>query len=171
VTILSGPNWCELFPTSVSLDDLIDPFKTNCKTFISALQTAGATVTISATYRPAERAFLMHYSAMIAASQIAPSAVPVMAGVNIQWDHGNLSASIVAAKQMTVGYGIVYPPALTSRHTQRLAVDMDIHYPGASITLADGTLIDGPITLHAAGAKFGVIKLLSDPPHWSSDGH
>jgi hypothetical protein len=25
--------------------------------------------------------------------------------------------------------------------------------------------------LHALGATYGVIKLVSDPPHWSDDGH
>lgn len=170
--MLSGPDWCNQFPTSKSLDDLIDPFKTNCKNFIEALTKAGATVVIAATYRPVERAFLMHFSALLSEGKIKASDIPKFPGIDIQWNQGNEIASIGAAKQMAKKYGILYPPALASRHTERLAIDMDIHYP-ASITLSDGTKITTHEDLVVAGANFGVIKFKYgiDPPHWSSDGH
>jgi hypothetical protein len=36
-------------------------------------------------------------------------------------------------------------------------------------SVKNGTALN-PV-LHKIGASYGVIKLLSDPPHWSSDGH
>lgn len=171
--MLSGPNWCSKFPTSVSLSDLIEPFQTNCKNFISALESAGAKISISATYRPVERAWLMHYAAALSEGLIQPSAIPIHSNIDIQWNHGNLLDSKTAALQMAKGYGIVYPPALESRHTQRLAVDMWITWPPVSITLSDGTTISDNTSLFAAGEKFGVIKFKygNDAPHWSNDGH
>lgn len=163
--IPAGISWVSLFPTSTSIVDLASPFRENCEAFIQALKTAGASVTISATYRPPERAFLMHWCSMIGGQAKAdPASVPVMAGVDIQWVLETPSASILAARKMMEAYGIVYPAALVSRHTQRLAIDM--------------TIKDAPVEgddLYAMGKSFGVIKLplsvLNDPPHWSSDGH
>jgi SH3-like domain-containing protein len=63
---LSGAGWVAKFPTSTSTTDLVDPFKTNASSFIAALQSAGATVSIGATLRPKQRAYLMHWSFRIA---------------------------------------------------------------------------------------------------------
>jgi hypothetical protein len=81
---------------------------------------------------------------------------------------------------MVSGYGIQYPAVLVSRHTQKRAVDMTISWNGTlAITDFDGaahsiasTPRSGSNTeLVAVGKSFGVIKLMSDPPHWSDDGH
>jgi hypothetical protein len=78
------------------------------------------------------------------------------------------------------GYGIVHRPALTSLHIFGKAIDMTISW--------DGTLQVKPKNkpkksinsqprsglnhaLWAVGATYGVLKLPSDPPHWSSTGH
>jgi hypothetical protein len=53
----SGPQWCTRYPTSVSLEDLSQPFQGNVVRFVGALRAAGASVTVNATYRPAERAY------------------------------------------------------------------------------------------------------------------
>jgi hypothetical protein len=94
-----------------------------------------------------------------------PDEVPPMAGVGIQWNVGSPAATIAACKAMRERYGIAYPAALVSRHTQRLAIDM---------TISGGNIPQGQ-ALYDWGAKFGVIKLplsvLNDPPHWSTDGH
>jgi len=185
---LSGPEWCAEFPTSVSVDDLAEPLRESVKRFIDALQAAGAKVDIAATYRPPERAYLMHYAAMIAKAGQDPVAIPAIAGVDIDWVHrdaqGNMdvAATRFAAQQMVTGYGIEYPPALISRHTQRLAIDMDIAWDSDVLRVKDGR--GNPVTIsvvpkdgahnwavHQLGKTYGVIKLLSDPPHWSSDGH
>ncbi len=183
---LSGPVWVSRFPNSISVDDLVDPFKSNAKKFISALRNAGATVSISSTLRSKERAYLMHWSFKISAGY-SPENVPAMQGVEIEWVHrddkgkANLPASKTAADMMVSGYEIAYEPALASRHTEGKAIDMDISWTTPDLTITDGAgksvtiktgLKNGSnAELHKVGASYAVIKLLSDPPHWSSDGH
>jgi len=184
---LSGPQWVARFPTSTSTVDLVQPFRAAVDRFISAMRVAGARVTISATYRPPERAYLMHYSYGIAREGLDPRNVPARGGVNIRWLHTDaqgrpdLPASRNAASQMVDGYQIAYRPALTSRHTEGRAIDMNISWQG-DLVITDAnqqqvTITSTPRTgagntdLHAVGATFGVIKLVTDPPHWSDDGH
>jgi len=184
---LSGPQWVSQFRESTSTDDLVDPFRGNVNRFLAALSTAGATVSIATTLRPPERAYLMHYSFRIAREALDPATVPAMAGVDIQWVHPgangatDLAASRNAAEQMVQAYGIVFRPALSSRHTEGNAIDMDISWQGnLTIANAGGTQINittsprtgaGNAALQGVGASYGVRKLASDPPHWSSDGH
>jgi hypothetical protein len=184
--ILSGSTWVQQFPTSTSVDDLVDPFQSNVKQFIAALRKSGATVSIGSTVRPKERAWLMHWSFMISKG-LDPGNVPVMIGVDIEWVHrdanGNadLSVSKAAADAMVSGYEILFAPVLVSQHTAGLAIDMDIGWSGKVLTITDGAgkpvMIEtnpkdgGNPDLHRVGASYGVIKLVSDPPHWSSDGH
>jgi hypothetical protein len=183
---LSGPAWVRQFPTSTSVEDLVDPFQSNAKKFIAALRKAGATVSIGATLRPKERAWLMHWSFEISKG-FDPGKVPAMTGVDIEWVHrdakGNtdLSASKAAADAMVLGYEILFEPALVSRHTAGLAIDMDIGWSAKGLIITD--LAGKPVTigtnpkdgrntdLHRIGASYGVIKLVTDPPHWSNDGH
>lgn len=177
---LSGPQWVARFPGSRSIFDTKPPFLDKISKFHQALVESGAQVKISATFRPPERAYLMHFSLKISKGQIDPRKVPPMSGVNIQWFHGDLARSKSAASQMVAGYNIAFPPALTSRHTQGLAIDMTITWAG-TINIKDATgkvrAVGAPRTgqtngtLHSVGASYGVIKLASDPPHWSSDGH
>jgi hypothetical protein len=135
------------------------------------------TVSITAVYRPPERAYLMHWAWQIANAGVSPAAVPPMHGVDIIW---NWSGGRSAAQQMVDAYGIVFGPVLASRHTQRLAIDMDISWNGQpTMVKADGsrgTIMTQPQSgqnqaLWQIGAAYGVIKLASDPPHWSADGH
>ena len=74
-------------------------------------------------------------------------------------------------------------PALNSRHTMRLAVDMSIRWTGnLTINKADGTATtittdpkSGMIAdLAEVGASYGVIKFVGgnlDRPHRSDNGH
>jgi hypothetical protein len=181
----SGPRWCERFPTSRSLDDLAEPFRTGCQRFIAALRGAGATVSIAATVRPRERAYLMHWSWQIARNHVDPREVPAMPGVDIAWVHvdaagvPDLVASRGAARTMVERYSMIALPALESRHTQRRAIDMSIRWAGAlTIGTSDGSTetITGPANgsnpaLHQVGRGYGVVKLVTDPPHWSDDGN
>jgi len=172
---LSGLAWVARFPTSASTDDLTPDFRTNVNAFIAAIRAAGGTVRISATHRPAERAYLMHYAWQIANRHISPADVPAKAGVNIEWDHGNDEASIKAAREMTGanGYNIVFKPSLTSLHITRQAIDMTISgHIGTTMTKRDGTrvTIRTEADLHAVGKSYGVIKNLKDRPHWSTNG-
>jgi hypothetical protein len=129
----------------------------------------------------------MHYSFRIAREGLDPATVPAVAGVNIQWVHTNAAgaadgaASRNAAEQMVQAYGIVFRPALGSRHTEGNAIDMDISWQGdLTISNAGGntiTITTTPRTgaanaaLQGVGASYSVRKLASDPPHWSTDGH
>ena len=184
---LSGAAWVAKFPTSKSVTDLTDPFKADVTSFLAALKAAGASVTIDATLRPSQRAYLMHWSFRIGKEGYDPAKVPAMTGVDIEWVHRtvagkvDLQASKTAANAMVTGYGIVYRPALKSRHTEAKAIDMTISWStaeltitppkGAAVTIKTKPHDGGNTDLHKVGKSFGVIKLVSDPPHWSSDGH
>lgn len=184
--MLSGPAWCSRYPNSSDPETLAEPFRSNVRRFLDALKQAGATVTISATRRSAERQYLMRGAWTIARDCLSPEAVPPMAGVDIQWSHPDdpnepdSDPSVIAAEAMVKAYGIVFKPALTSRHIEGLAIDMDIKWWGdLTIPWSDGrnhVIVSAPrgganTDLHAVGASYGVIKLVSDPPHWSIDGH
>lgn len=179
---LSGASWVKKFPDSKSTSDLEATFSSNVDDFIDSMETAGANVSIGTTLRPKERAHLMHYSYLVAEGQIQPAAVPDLAGVDIEWDHGDAAASVKAAQDMVDGYAIVAAPALNSRHTEGKAIDMTISWSGA-LNLKDKSGSDTKITttprtgenadLVKVGKTFGVIKatFAGDPPHWSTDGH
>lgn len=176
----SGAAWVEQFQTSKSVADLLPDFAAGVNAFLATLRAAGATVTINATYRPPERAYLMHWCCMIASGH-DPETVPPMAGVDIDWTHGgDTAAARAGAEAMANAYDISYPAALVSRHTQRRAIDMTIGWferlvlkdnDGKSWSLDVAPRNGANPSLWAIGKTFGVIKLPSDPPHWSDDGH
>ncbi|HEY4294622.1 MAG TPA: hypothetical protein VGM71_16530, partial [Luteibacter sp.] len=176
--VKSGSHWHPCFPTSTSLDDLISPFRENVKDFVAVLEEGGAKVSVAATLRPPERAYLMHYAHKVAGG-FDPSDVPLREGVKIDWAHedsnGNvdLAASRSAAQDMVRIYAIRYPPSLTSRHTEGRAIDMSIsNYVGRSFRKKNGeaAIIPDQNALAELGDSYGVIKLRTDPPHWSDDG-
>ncbi|HTT97769.1 MAG TPA: hypothetical protein VMF58_06935 [Rhizomicrobium sp.] len=177
----SGVAWCARFPTSVSPDDLLPAFRDRVLAFISAMERGGAKVSIGATYRPPQRAYLMHWCCMIADSGQDPSAVPQMPAVDIDWSHsGDVADARMAAAAMKSAYEIRFPAALASRHTQRRAIDMTISWDG-TLPIRDFNGQERSITMPPrsgsnqvlvdVGRSFGVIKLMTDPPHWSDDGH
>jgi hypothetical protein len=188
---LSGRAWVDQFPTSVSTADLNDPFKTSMENFLTALSDAGATYQINATYRPPQRAYLMHYAYAIARRGVNPITVPAYSGdgtaPNIDWVHRDAkgkvdrAASRAAAEEMVVAYDMAYTAALRSRHTQGFAIDIDISWSGdLSIKNANGKTVviktsprtgAGNTKLHAVGRTYGVVKHPTDRPHWSTDGN
>ncbi len=170
----SGAHWVSRFPTSRSTADLMSPFGGKCDAFIAAIEAAGGSVAISATLRPKQRAHLMHWAWQVAKAGVDPAKVPAEAGVDIEWDHGEAAASTQGAMAMVSGYGLAYKPSLTSRHIQGRAIDMTITgIIGKTMQGKDGSdvAIASAKVLHAVGADYGVVKLVSDPPHWSDDGH
>ena len=180
---LSGRQWLlanqARFPNSAAVSALEPGFASRVSSFISALRAAGAMVQVSATRRNKVRAHLMHFSWRVAKDGFRAGDVPAEPQATIVWDHGDDDRSRDAAQEMVDFFGIVFQPSLTSRHIDGLAIDMAIAWNG-SITVrgASGTDVrlsspsDGSNTaLHAVGAGYGVRKLLSDPPHWSADGH
>src|ERR1051325_10670200 len=105
----SGAQWCQRFPGSNKTSDLIPDFRDRVDAFLSVLKNADAAVRVSATFRPPERAYLMHWAWGIANGfpqdmcrpqdrpgvPIDPASVPPMAGVAIDWTHGG---SLAAAR-------------------------------------------------------------------------
>jgi hypothetical protein len=174
------------FPTSKSTDTLVEPFRSSINRFLAALNAGGARVAIEATLRPPERAYLMHYAFRIAREGFNPAEADPKAGVEIQWMHrdpqGNpdVPASRAAAERMVQGYGIVYRPATKSNHIAGKAIDMVVNWQGDLVVANSyGALVrigslprDGARNpeLHRVAATYGVLKLVSDPPHWSMDG-
>ena len=177
---LSGPSWVARFPGSRSTADLSPTFGPAVDAFIAAMRAGGAAVHVSSTFRPPERAYLMRFCWLIANGLIDESEVPPKQGVDIDWVHPTHEQSVTAARAMVQGYGMAHIAALTSRHTEKRAVDMTITWNGnLAIRTAAGiarTISSVPRSganteLHAVGASYGVVKLVSDPPHWSEDGH
>lgn len=171
---------------SSSLDALVEPFRSNAKAFIATLQAAGAVVDVTATKRHQHRAYLFHWSWLIGLGKVPPSQPDKVAAVDIQWDHGDLTASRAGAMEMVQGFGLAVPPnstnapSLTSLHIFGRAVDMDIQWSGnLNVKKKDGTSVSVPFMpnpnlntqLHAVGASYGVKKLTTDKPHWSDNGH
>jgi len=151
---LSDAAWVQQFPDSRSVSSLADPFRQDATRFISAMQQAGIPVQVNSTRRPVQRAYLMHYSWLIAKGQINPKNVPKFQPgpgqlpVNICWVHTNssgaedLPASRAAAQQMVSAYHInqlPFPPVLNSLHTQGLAIDMNTTWTQPSIIIVDGS--------------------------------
>lgn len=188
---LSGLQWVERFRGSTSLRDLRPTFRDSVEAFVSALRAAGATVRIAATYRPPERAYLMHWAWLIVKRNVDPSTVPAMDGVNINWLHEDangkysLNTSVAAAKSMVNGFDIQrlgVAPALKSRHTLGLGIDMEISW-GGTLVMPDayGNVIEIKtfprsgmnMDLRRVGESYGVIKYNrsgQDKPHWSDNG-
>ena len=171
---------------STSVDELVEPFRTNAKTFIKALQDAGATVSVTTTRRSDKRAYMFHWCWKIGLGKATPSEATTMIGVDIEWDHGDAEKSKKGAKEMIDGFGLAVPPsstnppALTSNHIAGTAIDMNITWTGTiKIKKKDGTAQsvtfmadpNANTVLHSVGGSYGVRKLTTDAPHWSSDGH
>jgi hypothetical protein len=182
---LSGAQWVARFPDGGATSALANDFRPGCEAFIAAMKAGGANVSISSTRRPVERAYLMHFSWQVHKRTLNPQNVPAKAGVNIEWVHRDaggaidLVASRKAATAMVNGYGIVFRPALASRHTEGRAIDMTISWTGKlNVKKKNGTLTaissaprSGLNTeLRSVGKTYGVTKNPSDPPHWSTDG-
>jgi peptidoglycan hydrolase-like protein with peptidoglycan-binding domain len=181
---LSGAAWWHAnqarFPNSRRIEDLEPNFRARTLEFLAALKTADANVNVAATLRNQQRVYLMHYSFKIAHDSIKPSQVPNEPGVNIVWNHGDTEKSKTGAQEMVDLFEIVFQPSLTSRHITGNAIDMDITWTGTLTvrnktgqTVQIGAPRDGSenTQLHSVGASYGVIKLIADKPHWSSDGH
>lgn len=177
---LSGAHWVKQYPTSQVTDTLIDPFKQNVESFIRMLESNGASISIGATYRPRERAYLMHYAWLIANGKLKYGAYPTNDpyGINIVWDHGSEEVSRAAAREMVSGYRMAHPAALKSRHTEGRAIDMTITGLPKNLNISDKITLEigsAPAAANRAlwriAAKyFSVHKLPKDPPHWSEDG-
>jgi hypothetical protein len=197
---LSGPAWVSKFPTSDQIKDLDPTFRHKVQLFLKALKAAHASVQVSATRRPRQRAYLMHYSWCLAhewkglKADKVPAFVPdgQEANVDIQWLHSgtdgkpDFAASKRAAQEMVDLYDmhrLKVAPALKSMHIAGKAIDMTILWTGDLTILnarGEKVVIKGlpkngtNAHLIVVGASYGVRHLLhikKDPPHWSTNGH
>ena len=75
-TSLSGADWTARYPGSSSLTDLRFPFRGYVEAFTAALRSAKVRVTIAATFRPKQRAYLMHWSWRIANMKADAQRIP-----------------------------------------------------------------------------------------------
>jgi len=185
----SGKYWVTWANTNAKnsnkIDDLEASFKTNVNAFIKALKDAGATVDVSTTKRSDKRAYLFHWSWKISQGKCKPSDPTKKAGVDIQWDHGDLAKSKAGALEMVNGFGLAVPPrsvlapSMTSNHISGKAIDMTIKWTGImKVKKKDGTEVQVAFSanvntntaLHAVGESYGVKKLKNDAPHWSYNG-
>ncbi len=182
VTLLSGAAYWHAnqarFANSAAVSDLAPDFRDKVIRFIAAMRAGGASVTVTSTLRNKSRAYLMHYCWAISRGDIHPANVPAEVGCAIIWDHGNPVKSKSAAQEMRDLFDLVHEPSLRSRHIEGKAIDMIIRWSGTiKVKDANGKSMNigepasgANSALHKIGASFGVIKLLSDPPHWSTDG-
>ena len=180
---LSGGTWWHAheseFANSRSLLDLTPPFREDVTRFVEAMRDAGATVGINATRRNKIRAYLMHFSFRLGRGDLSARDIPAEPGCAIRWVHDSDAKSRAAAEQMSDLFDIAFKPSLTSLHISGRAVDMTISWSGTlAIKDAAGAThsIAGPrnggnLQLHAVGRSYKVHKLISDPPHWSDNGH
>ena len=167
------------------MNDLDLTFRENVQKFTKALTEAGADWDITATKRPAERAYMMHWAWKIVKENYDAQKVPAKDGVNINWWHGNQAELQKAAQEMVDGFGIggqKVEPALSSNHIAGKAIDMSISWSG-ELTLKNPKGIDILIKsspkdhtnteLIAVGKKYQVIhypNVADDEVHWSVDG-
>lgn len=184
--VCSGAFWVDEFPYSTEVSDLDSSFSDKVTNFITALEEAGADVTVTSTLRPPERAYLMHWAWMIAKKGSDPRKVPAMKGVDIEWWHGDKETSRAAAQEMVDGYEInklKIPPSLKSYHIVGKAIDMTISWSG-ELTIRNAKGIEIPINsaprdhtnrqLIAVGRSYQVIHFKDvdkDKVHWSVNGH
>lgn len=182
---LSGGHWVARFPGSNNVIDLEPVFRAKVNRFLAAMSAAGASVRISSTFRPPERAYLMHWSWKIFRGIETGENIPPKAGVDIIWWHGDAETSKRAATDMVNGYGIStlrVAPALNSRHTERKAIDMTIGWngrlvirtaQGQNVTISTEPRDGTNARLIEVGRTYEVIHFLDvqkDKPHWSTDG-
>lgn len=183
---LSGAQWCARYPGSVLVTTLRPSFQLCVSNFLWALQQSGAKYSISNTFRPLERAYMMHWAWKIWHDDFDPAKVPPISGVLIEWLHPSRKESKDAAEAMVNGFsirGLRVAPALATLHSIGEAIDMDIAWNGTlRIEKNDGSIVEISsqphtgmnVDLWKVGAAYGVVKFVdgdSDRPHWSTTGH
>lgn len=197
-TELSGPSWAGRFRDSRSVGALSGPFRRHVSAFIGAMRHARINVRLISTLRPPERAFLMHYSWLIAHRKLSPLRVPHFHAdrhhgpVAICWIHvgahgANIHASIVAARKLATALGVASmhgAPLLTTLRTEGLSIMMSTTWTSRKVTVTNAmghrvTIRSAPhnglnTTLIAVGATYQVIHFLKASQamnDWSVNGH
>ena len=95
--------------------DCAQPFRANLTAFVAALRAAGATVSVAATLRPVQRAYLMHWCWSIVKAKVDPRSVPTLDGVAIAWAHDDAQGDYDAAASLAAAQAMVRSPIRRSR--------------------------------------------------------
>jgi hypothetical protein len=200
---LSGPHWKKIADdtwggATPDIAELESGFGADLTAFLDMLAANGIAYHLESGYRPPERSYLFHYCVKVAKGRIAPSKVPPMDGVDINWDHGTLAASKAGAQALADEFGLVGVAAHPSNHNAGTAVDMKLDFSGnpsnkitytvggksvtRTIKISDEARVGvsakgksisgiGSRELSKAGADFGVKRAVdSDIVHWSRTG-
>lgn len=146
VNELSGAQWPDKpeYPKSSDPATLKEPFKPNLEEFLKVLKPAlkkakSTYFKITSTYRPPERAYLMHWSWRIAKKDFDPSKAGTHPNVPICWSHRKMDGTIDRKKSKEAATEMLKPldiaglktvPALKGRHTQGHAIDMVFDWQG-----------------------------------------
>ncbi len=93
---LSGVVWVSRLPDTRNTSRLAGSFRSGCEAFIAAARAGGASVEVSSTRRPKERAHLMHFSWRIHKQTLNRQNVPSFRGIDIEWVHRRADGSIDA---------------------------------------------------------------------------
>lgn len=176
---LSGANWWQQngarFADSTDTVSLMPAFAASVDAFVAALERAGAYVSISATKRSAELAWVMRTAGDIARNTIEPHQVEPDPTVGILWNHGDPQRSQDAAEEMVQMFGGVEAPAIDSPELTGTAIAMDVRwYAPIAVRDAWGAVVplDRPRLgarcpdLHRVGRSYGVVKTPFDPLRW-----
>ena len=195
---LSGPSWASRFPISRSVAALSGRFRKDVSSFIAAMRHAAISVRTISTRLPVERAYLMHYSWLVARRKLSPLHVPYFPGhgkhtppVSICWVHvdrhgANIRASVIAARNLAAALGVgslPRAPPLTSLRTKGFVIVMSTTWTRRKITILNAsgqsvTIRSDPHdglnkTLITVGATYGVIHFRNAkqaPNDWSVNG-
>jgi phosphatidylserine/phosphatidylglycerophosphate/cardiolipin synthase-like enzyme len=176
----SGPHWCDRFPPKTEVDELKEPFLSNVRNFLDAVEVAGLVPTIHSTYSPPERAYLMATAFGISKGADPQKIKEKHPNVRISWVHldaggqPDLVVSRQAAADMVAAYDIdiadaVYP----SKHSHGAAIDMEIAVtnPVWIKNKSKRTIrIKTQQQLTAVARTYGVIRQGSSN-HWSLSQH
>lgn len=176
----SGVHWCARFQPSTSIDDLAEPFRTNVRAFLGAVDAAGLDPHIITTLRPDERAYLMAMAYRISKGVDPHRIRTVHANVPVSWVHydstgtADIAASRQAATDMVLQYdigstGAAYP----SKHSEGTALDMAIEIPAPVMIRNRSNRVIRVKTqqqLTAVAHTYGIIRL-GTSNHWSLSGH
>ena len=158
-----GSQWVDRYPMPYTdeagaLAALKSSFRTKVESFIAALRSAGATVTVKVTFRPQARAYLMANAWAIAKLGKDPRTIKVYPGVNnsgkavksdgetvkICWyakdSNGayNRIETLKLANKMVTAYGITGTAAYPSKHTERTAIDMTVSWGKKPLKILQG---------------------------------
>jgi hypothetical protein len=193
-----GAPLADLFPGSKDIGTLAQPFQNHVRAFVAAMKAAGIHVGIATTFRPVQRAYMMHWTWLISKENFSAEDVPPFSQdgeepVDVCWvirDSNGIpdqkesrEAADAAFKAFEIDPENKVPPALLTRHATGQAIDMTTTWTSPTITILNAAkhpvLISSQpqnglnAALEAIGAGYKVMHYMpaaADKNHWSDNG-